>query len=368
MRAQWVCSRERRIALYKRSSINHSSTTVIVSVPFSIIPLLLSLYLSHSASFLYCCHCICPIQHHSSTAVIVSVPFSVIPLPLSMYLSHLASFLYCCHCICPIQCYSAATVIISAPWLYCHHLIWPILHHSSAAVVFIPFLNRCHYICPIQLHSSTTVIISVPYLSYWVLSFTAIVIATVPLGFILYCCCCCCCPTGFILYCHCRCRCPTWLYLLLPLLLPLSHWVLSFTAIVVTSVPLSIVSPPLSMYVPFSVILYCHCHLPCCFQVKEGGKLQDLVYNILPLATAIIGYSIGLEKLSADCFLLVLRQQYVCNKQIISGDSLVTSHMAYANTNKTKIVWIEMDLIRSQGACTSCLRACFTAVLLQLSY
>ena len=288
--------------LYKRSSINHSSTTVIVSVPFSIIPLLLSLYLSHSASFLYCCHCICPIQCYSSTTINVSVPLSIIPLLLSLYLSH--SVLFCCHChhICPMT----AAIILSGPlasFLCCCH-IYPIsqplslyLSHSAS------FLHHCHHICPIfvplgfilychcHCHCPTgfypLLPLSLP-LSHWVLSFTAIVIATVPLG--------------FILYCHCRCCCPTWLYLLLPLLLPLSHWVLSFTAIVVTSVPLSIISPPLSAYVPFSVILYRHCHLPCCFQVKEGGKLQALVYNILPPATAITGYSIGLEKLSADCF------------------------------------------------------------------
>ena len=261
------------------------------------------LYLSHSASFLCCCQCICPIQCYSSTTVSVSVPFSISPLLLSLYLSH--SVLFCCHChhICPMTLLSSSYLAHLASVLYCC-CIYPISQPLSSYLSYsASFLHHCHHICPIfvplgfilychcHCHCPTgfyPLLLLSLLLSHWVLSFTAVVVAAVPLG--------------FIFYCHCCCRCPTGFYPLLPLLLPLSHRVLSFTAIVVASVPLSIISPPLSTYVAFSVSLYRHCHLPCCFQVKEGGKLQALVYNILPPATAIIGYSIGLEKLSTDCF------------------------------------------------------------------
>ena len=221
--------------LYKRSSINHSSTTVIVSVPFSIIPLLLSLYLSHSASFLYCCHCICPIQCYSSTTINVSVPLSIIPLVLSLYLSH--SVLFCCHChhICPMT----AAIILSGPlasFLCCCH-IYPIsqplslyLSHSAS------FLHHCHHICPIFV------------------------------------------PLGFILYCHCHCHCPTGFYPLLPLSLLLSHLALSSTAIVVAAVPLGF-------------ILYCHCRYLCPTQHHFSTTVivcPIQCYSLPPLSSSLL--------------------------------------------------------------------------------
>ena len=78
------------------------------------------------------------------------------------------------------------------------------------------------------------------------------------------------------------------------------------------------------------------------------GKLLTMSYNILSPAT-------GLRKPCCqqnDSFLLlvgflVLRQQDVCVQitQIVSGVSYITVHIAYAVTNKIKIVWIEMELI-----------------------
>ena len=61
---------------------------------------------------------------------------------------------------------------------------------------------------------------------------------------------------------------------------------------------------------------------------------------------AIVDYVIGLEKLSRDTFLLVLKWQQVCNRQlkVISGVSFITVHVAYAVTNKTRVTRIETEL------------------------
>ena len=50
-------------------------------------------------------------------------------------------------------------------------------------------------------------------------------------------------------------------------------------------------------------------------------KLEASVYNILPSNTAVFSYAIGSRKLSANerffvCLLLVLKQLYVCYKQL----------------------------------------------------
>ena len=75
--------------------------------------------------------------------------------------------------------------------------------------------------------------------------------------------------------------------------------------------------------------------------MSSDAKLQSLVYDILPPTTAIADYAIGLEKLSANeqCFddaqtALSLQQ----TTQIISDVPFITDHVAYASTNKTKIV------------------------------
>ena len=70
-------------------------------------------------------------------------------------------------------------------------------------------------------------------------------------------------------------------------------------------------------------------------------KLQALVYDILPPTTAIADYAIGLEKLSAneeffdDAQMAASLQQ---TTQIISDISFIADHVAYAGTNKTKII------------------------------
>ena len=70
-------------------------------------------------------------------------------------------------------------------------------------------------------------------------------------------------------------------------------------------------------------------------------KLQALVYDILPPTTAIADYAIGLEKLSANEQFIDDAQMAVSLQQktdIISNVSFITDHIAYASTNKNKIV------------------------------
>ena len=70
-------------------------------------------------------------------------------------------------------------------------------------------------------------------------------------------------------------------------------------------------------------------------------KLQALVYDILPLTTAI-----GPWKLSANEQFFVGAQPVVSllqTTQIISDVYFITDHVAYASSNKIKIVWIETD-------------------------
>ena len=66
-------------------------------------------------------------------------------------------------------------------------------------------------------------------------------------------------------------------------------------------------------------------------------KLQALVYNILPSATAIFSYAIGPIKLSANkqffCFTVVSLLQ---TTQIVSDICFITDHVAYATSNKTQ--------------------------------
>ena len=69
-------------------------------------------------------------------------------------------------------------------------------------------------------------------------------------------------------------------------------------------------------------------------------KLQALVYDILPRATAIVYYALGLGKLPAankqlfdDAQMAVNLQQTI---QIISDVSFITDHVAYDSTNKNQ--------------------------------
>ena len=71
-------------------------------------------------------------------------------------------------------------------------------------------------------------------------------------------------------------------------------------------------------------------------------KLQTLVYDILPSTTAVFSYAIGPRKLSADEQFFVGAAQTVVSllqtTQIISDVCFIIDHVAYASSNKTKIV------------------------------
>ena len=75
--------------------------------------------------------------------------------------------------------------------------------------------------------------------------------------------------------------------------------------------------------------------------VRSMGKLQALVYDILPSTTAVFSYAIGSRKLSANEQFFAGAQTVVSLSQttlIISGVCFITDHVAYAGSNKTKIV------------------------------
>ena len=103
--------------------------------------------------------------------------------------------------------------------------------------------------------------------------------------------------------------------------------------------------------------------------VNRGGKLQTLVYDILPSTTAVFSYTIGSRKLSANEQTVVSLLQ---TTQIKPGVSFIAANKIYTSTNKTTIIWIEMELFFffffTWGGCVSCLRACFGARLLPQSY
>ena len=73
-------------------------------------------------------------------------------------------------------------------------------------------------------------------------------------------------------------------------------------------------------------------------------KLQALVYDIFPSTTAVFCYAIGSRKLTANEQFFVGAQTVVLSllqtTQIISDVSFtfITYHVAYASSNKTKIV------------------------------
>ena len=75
--------------------------------------------------------------------------------------------------------------------------------------------------------------------------------------------------------------------------------------------------------------------------VRPEDKLQTLVYDILPSTTAVFSYAIGSRKLSANEQFFVGAQTVVGllqTSQIISDACFITDHVAYASSNKTKIV------------------------------
>ena len=82
------------------------------------------------------------------------------------------------------------------------------------------------------------------------------------------------------------------------------------------------------------------------------AKLQTLVYDILPSTTAVFSYAIGSRKLSANEQYFVGAQTVISllqTTQIISDVCFITDHVAYASSNKTKIVWIETELFLLTG-------------------
>ena len=78
---------------------------------------------------------------------------------------------------------------------------------------------------------------------------------------------------------------------------------------------------------------------------KEGGrkkgKLQALVYDILPSTAALFSYTTGSRKLSANEQFFCCAQTEVSLLQttpIISDVCFITDHVVYASSNKTKII------------------------------
>ena len=78
-----------------------------------------------------------------------------------------------------------------------------------------------------------------------------------------------------------------------------------------------------------------------CTWERGRGKLQALIYDILPSTTAVFSYAIGPRKLSANEQFFVGAQTLVSllqTTQIISDICFITDHVAYASSNKTKII------------------------------
>ena len=80
---------------------------------------------------------------------------------------------------------------------------------------------------------------------------------------------------------------------------------------------------------------------------KAWSKLQTLVYDILPSTTAVFSYVTGSWKLSANEQFFVGVQTVVSllqTTQIKQGVSFIAANKVYTSTNKTTIVWIEMEI------------------------
>ena len=73
----------------------------------------------------------------------------------------------------------------------------------------------------------------------------------------------------------------------------------------------------------------------------DGAKLQALVSDILPSTTAVFSYVIGSRKLLVKEHFFLGAQTVVSllqTTQIISHVCVITDHVAYASSNKSKIV------------------------------
>ena len=90
-------------------------------------------------------------------------------------------------------------------------------------------------------------------------------------------------------------------------------------------------------------------------------KLQALACNILPSTTAVFSYAIGFRKLSAnEQFYVGARTvgRLLQTAQIKQGVSFIAANKVYTSTNKTTIVWIEMELLFSPGVDASHVYMC----------
>ena len=96
--------------------------------------------------------------------------------------------------------------------------------------------------------------------------------------------------------------------------------------------------------------------------VSLRGKLQALVYDILPSTTAVFSYAIGSRKLSANEQFFVGAQTVVSllqTTQTKQGLSFIAANKVYTSTNKNTIVLIETELFFYPGW----MRLMFTCVL-----
>ena len=96
---------------------------------------------------------------------------------------------------------------------------------------------------------------------------------------------------------------------------------------------------------PTSITFRVHCAglgwAPCSLKMTGEGKLQAVVYDILPSTTAVFSYAIGPRKLSANEQFFVGAQTVVSLLQTIKikqGVSFIAANKVYTSTNKTTIV------------------------------
>ena len=85
-----------------------------------------------------------------------------------------------------------------------------------------------------------------------------------------------------------------------------------------------------------------------CPEVTLCGKLQALVYDILPSTTAVFSNAIGSRKLSANEQFFVGAQTVVSllqTTQILSDVCFITDQVAHASSNWTGIVWIKTEIL-----------------------
>ena len=109
----------------------------------------------------------------------------------------------------------------------------------------------------------------------------------------------------------------------------------------------------------------CSKRKPHTLYVRDVGSPQTPSTGLRhPSTTAVFSYAIGSWKLSANEQFFIGAQTEVISLQttpIISHVCFITDHVAYASSNKTKIIWIETELFFTRGGCASCLRRCLGA-------